>query len=347
MSKYVKDQSQLTNLLNGLLPNMLAELVHNWAMYEPQIRQFRGQNVDNSVFGDKLRNMLLKNVNLKYPATIPLNSVMDSSKEPDIVMQKAFEAKNNNVNQQYSTSDPLLGKLNFIMKALGESEEDCSEKYELWDVVIEYFKDNFTEISASDAYEDIIRTKYFIVNDPTSAGKMLDSLISISTGTYYSNLYPTPDIRKLITNSLTGDSFRTKIIIMIHNKYEEIYNKVQNKTYFEKKIVRDFNDSKFEISIKTHESLKVIEIYTGMSNENLIHFSKLLDTQLTDENLSGDEIPTEIVRHKRSQKDLFYLTVSKKKSKITSILDNNDNLITCCRLNLRYTPLVTLVCTAS
>ncbi len=333
MSKYVKDQSQLTNLLNGLLPNMLAELVHNWAMYEPQIRQFRGQNVDNSVFGDKLRNMLLKNVNLKYPATIPLNSVMDSSNEPDIVMQKAFEAKNKNVNQQYSTSDPLFGKLDFIMKALGKDEEDCSEKYELWDVVIEYFKGAFTEISESDTYEDIIRTfekasKYYIKEDPTSVKNMLDSLINVFTGTYYSNLNPTPDIRKLITNSLTGGSFRTKIINMVHNKYEEIYNKFQNKTYFEKHIVQDFNESKFEFSIKTHESLKVIEIYTRMSNENLIHFSKLLDTQLTDENLAGDEIPTEIVRHKRSQKDISGLIASAKRIKITKIRDNNGNLIT-------------------
>ena len=113
------------------------------------------------------------------------------------------------------------------MKALGQYEEDCSEKYELWDVVIEYFIGNFTEISASDAYEDIIRTfekasKYYIKEDPTSVKTMLDSLISIFTGTYYSNLYPTPDIRKLITNSLTGGSFRTKIINMVHNKYEEI-----------------------------------------------------------------------------------------------------------------------------
>ena len=30
MSKYVKDQTTLTNLLNNLTPNMLAELVHNF-----------------------------------------------------------------------------------------------------------------------------------------------------------------------------------------------------------------------------------------------------------------------------------------------------------------------------
>jgi hypothetical protein len=258
MSKYVKDQKTLTTLLNNLPPNMLAELVHNFGYYESEIRKYKGQYIDDKVFTDKLRNMLLKNVNLKYPATIPLNSVMDSSNEPDIVMQKAFEAKNKNVNQQYSTSDPLFGKLDFIMKALGKDEEDCSEKYELWDVVIEYFKGAFTEISESDTYEDIIRTfekasKYYIKEDPSSVKNMLDSLINVFTGTYYSNLNPTPDIRKLITNSLTGGSFRTKIINMVHNKYEEIYNKVQSKTYFEKHIVQDFNESKFEFSKKIEE----------------------------------------------------------------------------------------------
>ena len=184
--------------------------------------------------------------------------------------------------------------------------------------MFEYFKGAFKEISATDKYKDIIRTfekvtMYFIEKDPTSAKNMLDSLISIFTGTYYLN--PTPDIRKLITNSLIGDSFRTKIITMVYNKYIEIYNKVRNKTYFEKKIAQDFNDSKFEFSLKTHKTLEVITIYTRMSNKNLIHFSKILDTQLTDEKLAVDEIPTEIVRNNRSQKDLFYLTVSKKKIK--------------------------------
>ena len=171
MSKYVKDQTTLTTLLNNLPPNMLAELVHNFGYYESEIRKYKGQYIDDKVFTDKLRNMLLKNVNLKYPATTSLNSVMDSSNEPDIVMQKAFEAKNKNVNQQYSTSDPLFGKLDFIMKALGKDDEDCSEKYELWDVVIEYFIGNFTEIfnepefrrikTLSD-YINFLNKRYFI-----------------------------------------------------------------------------------------------------------------------------------------------------------------------------------------
>ena len=110
MSKYVKDQTTLTTLLKNLPPNMLAELVHNWAMYEPEIRKYKGQYIDDKVFTDKLRNMLLKNVNLKYPATISLNSAMDASNDPATTQQEILLAKNKNVNQQYSTSDPLLGK---------------------------------------------------------------------------------------------------------------------------------------------------------------------------------------------------------------------------------------------
>jgi hypothetical protein len=99
MSKYVKDQTTLTNLLNNLTPNMLAELVHNFSYYEQQIRQYRGQYINDKLFLDKLRNMLLKNVNLKYPATISLNSAMDASNDPAIEIQKAFEANNQAVNE--------------------------------------------------------------------------------------------------------------------------------------------------------------------------------------------------------------------------------------------------------
>ena len=90
MSKYVKDQSQLTMLFKGLTPEMLTELVHNFGYYEPQIRQYRGQYVNDKLFLDKLTNMLLKNVNLKYPATIGLNSAMDASNDPAKKQQEIF-----------------------------------------------------------------------------------------------------------------------------------------------------------------------------------------------------------------------------------------------------------------
>jgi len=93
MSKYVKDQTKLTDLLNSLTPEMISEFVHNFGIYEQEIRRYKGQYVDSNLFLDKIRNMLLKNVNLKYPQTRNLNSAMDSSNTPDITLQKAFEKK--------------------------------------------------------------------------------------------------------------------------------------------------------------------------------------------------------------------------------------------------------------
>jgi hypothetical protein len=81
MSKYVKNQETLTDLLNNLTPEMISEFVHNFGIYEQQIRQYKGQYVDSNLFLDKIRNMLLKDVNLKYPQTRNLNSVIDASRE--------------------------------------------------------------------------------------------------------------------------------------------------------------------------------------------------------------------------------------------------------------------------
>jgi hypothetical protein len=50
MSKYVKDQTTLTKLLNNLTPEMISEFVHNFGMYEQQIRQYKGQYVDSNLF---------------------------------------------------------------------------------------------------------------------------------------------------------------------------------------------------------------------------------------------------------------------------------------------------------
>jgi len=135
MSKYVKDQTSITNLLNNLTPNMLAELVHNFSYYEQQIRQYRGQYVNDKLFLDKLRNMLLKNVNLKYPSTITLNSAMDANpNEPDIEMQKAFEAKNQAVNEPISEVETNttnnLQMIENMISWIGTNQTNCSAKFE-------------------------------------------------------------------------------------------------------------------------------------------------------------------------------------------------------------------------
>jgi hypothetical protein len=60
ISRYITDQEKINNLLNNLTPEMISEFVHNFRMYEPEIRRFKGQYVDSNIFLDKMRNMLLK-----------------------------------------------------------------------------------------------------------------------------------------------------------------------------------------------------------------------------------------------------------------------------------------------
>ena len=111
MSKYIKDATTLTNLQTNLTPEMISELVHNWALYEPDIKKYRGQYVDNKLFLDKIRNMLLSNVNLKYPATRNLNSMMNASNDPALIQQQIFEQK--------LTPDMTVGEL--VLKKLSVS----------------------------------------------------------------------------------------------------------------------------------------------------------------------------------------------------------------------------------
>jgi hypothetical protein len=245
MSKYVKDQSQLTDIKENLTPEMISEIVHNWAMYEPEIKRYKGQYINNLVFADKLRNLLLKNVNLKYPSTISLNSKIDASKEPAIEMQKAFEAKNQAVNEKHSQSEVLFEKLEFIIQALGKSADECSKQYELWYKVFEIFYDSFKEIGdkydidhvqSSDFMSVIDDVKqlleFYIKKEPVDCSKFLDELISIYTGTCYLNLEPLHDIRSLILPNIVKKSFRTKVISMLDKKYNAAYTKSTHKNGF-------------------------------------------------------------------------------------------------------------------
>ena len=217
--------------------------------------------------------MLLKNVNLKYPATISLNSAMAASNEPAITQQEIVLQKNNKVNEKHSLSDAPLGKLEFIIGAFGKSADDCSKQYELWDKVFEFFTQTFKEISDGDTYNDIITTfsnatKYYIKNDPSSADNMLNFLISVFTGTYYLNLNPTSDIRSLIQNDIVKRSFRTKVINMVDKKYKEAYTKSTHKKWFSENLVEDFNKTVSNLKLDINYTISS-NTYYSMSNENL------------------------------------------------------------------------------
>ena len=113
---------------------------------------------------------------------------------------------------------------------MGKSADECSKQYELWDIVFEFFRQTFKEISEDDTYNDVIRifskaTMNYIKNEPNSAGNMLNFLISVFTGTNYLNLNPPGDIQKLTEKYITDESFRTKLIRMVDKKYKEEYAK--------------------------------------------------------------------------------------------------------------------------
>jgi hypothetical protein len=87
--------------------------------------------------------MLLKNVNLKYPQTKNLNSLMDKSNEPDIEMQKAFESKVRAVDEQITDDDinktNNLQDIEDIINWIG-NKSDCNKSFELSSLVQEEFK---------------------------------------------------------------------------------------------------------------------------------------------------------------------------------------------------------------
>ena len=276
--------------------------------------------------------MLLKNVNLKYPATISLNSAMDASNEPDIEIQKAFEAKNQAVNEKHPLSDKLLGKLKFVIEAFGRSSDECSKHYELWDKVFEFFRQTFNEISYDDTYDDVIRifskaTMNYIKNEPEKTDTMLNSFISVYTGTYYLNLNPPGDIQQLIEKKYIPDeSFRTKLIRMVDKKYKDTSEKSKQPTFFYENLVHYYNQTDSDLKLGIYETID-IKTYYAMSNKNLIYFSMILDTLGTDEVLKYNKTP-EIKRSYRSEIDLAGINKDKMIEKIASIHDDKKQIIT-------------------
>ena len=105
--------------------------------------------------------MLLKNVNLKYPATISLNSEMDSNpNEPDIVMQKAFDAKNQAVDKPIGEAEKKtttnIQMIENMINWIGSNQTICSAKFELSTVVKELLK-KYIEFKKFDLLRDLLK----------------------------------------------------------------------------------------------------------------------------------------------------------------------------------------------
>jgi len=241
MSKYIKDPRTLTNLTNSITPNMIAEFVHNFGYYESEIRKFRGQYIDDKVFIDKLKNMLLKNVNVKYPATIPLNNALDtasntasnSNKDSNTnsqmeTMQKYLEEKNRSANETISENEKIetdnIQKnefmINNIIGWIGTHQTECSKKFELASSVKDI-------ISKKLKCENFGALKNMLINlskaNQKSFEELYEELHSIYTGEKY---------RESVKNNITlinfinnikeqSESFRTFLINTAITDYDK------------------------------------------------------------------------------------------------------------------------------
>ena len=120
LGKYIYSQSDLNDIFNYFSnenPMIIEELVHDWEMYEPKIRRLRGQFVDNKFFLNRLGNMVLANVNLKYPLRQPL---VDYG-APNNINRLAVGSENNRINQ-------LRRKNENLEDNSSEYDEDAREK---------------------------------------------------------------------------------------------------------------------------------------------------------------------------------------------------------------------------
>ena len=329
MSKYVKDQTTLTNIQNNLTPEMLSELIHNWALYEPEIRRFKGQYVDSNLFLDKIRNMLLKNVNLKYPQTRNLNSVIDASREPDIEMQKAFEAKNRAVDEQIDEDEKNktnnLQMIEDIIKWIG-NKSDCEKSFELPSIVLEEFKKYNINL---ERFEKLRKELTTLSNDNQDN---FDKLYTVMKGIYTGEIYTAKNqkINNFINSfKQQSYSFRTFLIKFV---VEDFNNKIENtinKDEFRKSF-REYFKKKIDISLDNNvKELKLNKLYE-LTNDQIIQIiDEILPATVGDMTLKGNGLkgnglkPTEKQINKK-----YFIDTNKLNNNVLEVRYNKNRHLT-------------------
>jgi len=328
MSKYVKDQTSITNLLNNLTPNMLAELVHNFSHYEQQIRQYRGQYVNDKLFLDKLRNMLLKNVNLKYPATISLNSAMDANpNEPDIEMQKAFEAKNQAVNEpidevEINTTNNLQ-MIENIVRLVGSSQSICNKIFELSFIVLKQLQKYFK-------IEQFTQLRHLLNKLSQDDNKSFNLLYADIEGIYTGEKYKAKNsnITAFISSpKQQSESFRTFLINFAMQDYNNKINNVKNKDTFYSTF-REYFKKKISVGLDKKQ-LKISKFYE-LSNTQIIEvIDEILPATLGDMSTQPDTKeghglkPTEKFIHRK-----YFIDTHKLNNNVLEIRYNKNRHLT-------------------
>ena len=280
MSKYVKDQTTLTNLLNNLTPEMIGEFVHNFGMYEPEIRKYKGQYIDSNFFLDKIRNMLLKNVNIKYPSTRNLNSLMDKSNEPDIEIQKAFEQKTipqTQITEEEQNQTSALQQLSFIKDWIGTSNKSCNETFEFSPSVIAKFNFNFNQKI------DNINQMINLLNKSKSHIDYKDEInifFNWCKSVYNGSLYE-------IQLKNEPGSFLTIYFNRIINEYNKIKSPEIDKTF------QDYLLKRYEITYGNPNGSgqlpKLESFLVKQTNLDLININNIIEALKTDKQLFQDK----------------------------------------------------------
>jgi hypothetical protein len=228
---------------------MISEFVHNFGMYEPEIRRYKGRYIDSNFFLDKIRNMLLKNVNIKYPQTRNLNSAIDASREPDIEMQKAFESKIRAVDEKISEDDinktNNLQDIEDIINWIG-NKSDCNKSFELSSLVQEEFKNFNINLERFEKLRKELTT--LSNNDQDNFDKLYAQMKGIYTGEIYRA--KNQKINNFI-NSIKQQSerFRTFLIKFTLEDYNNKIENVINKEEFRKVFIDYFKIKFNQISI--------------------------------------------------------------------------------------------------
>jgi hypothetical protein len=214
--------------------------------------------------------MLLKNVNLKYPQTRNLNSAMDSSVQPDIEMQKAFEAKVRAVDEQITEEEQNkshnLQMIENIINWIG-NKSDCDKSFELSSVVQEEFKNFNINLKQFEKLRKELTT--LSNNDQDNFDKLFTKMKGIYTGEIY-----TAKNQKInnFMNSIKqqSESFRT---FLIKFTLDDFNNKIENsinKEEFRKAFIEYFKIKFNEISLdKNFKELKLNKLYE-LSNYDII-----------------------------------------------------------------------------
>ena len=185
--------------------------------------------------------MLLKNVILKYPQTRNLNSVIDASKEPDIEIQKVFEAKHRAVDEKRSDDDinktNNLQDIEKIIDWIGNNKKECNMYFELSEYLYQIFLDVGIILDRFDHLKNILTT--LSENDIYKFDKIYFDIEDIYTGKSY---YPKNQILNFFINyeKKQSESFRSFLINFAITDFNNKLNLATNfRNYFIDKLKKN------------------------------------------------------------------------------------------------------------